>query len=147
MEQTRRASVLWSGTLAEGSGTITDVTSGAFGGLGVSWPARTEAPGGKTSPEELLAAAHAACFSMALALKLGDHRVTPQQLEVSADVTLAEVDGAPTIATSALVVEATVPGLDSAGLDAIVAEAAALCPVSRLFAGAEITVLARLREA
>lgn len=139
----RTAQTTWEGALASGSGTISS-GSGALDGQAVTWAARTEQPGGKTSPEELCAAAHSSCFSMALALKLGENKTPPQRLEVSSTVTLAEVGGAPTITTSALEVQATVAGLDQAAFDAIVADAAALCPVSRLFAGAEISVAAKL---
>jgi osmotically inducible protein OsmC len=110
----------------------------------VTWAARTERPDGMTSPEELAAAAHASCFSMALALRLGEHQVTPQRLDVSATVTLDEVDGRPTVVSSALQVQADVTGLDDAAFQSIVAEAADLCPISRLFAGASITVDAKL---
>jgi osmotically inducible protein OsmC len=142
----RTAHVSWQGSLAAGHGTIRS-GSGALTGQEVTWVARTEQPEGKTSPEELCAAAHCACFSMALALKLGEHGTPPDRLDVGATVTLAEVNGAPTIATSALEATATVQGLDQSAFDAIVAQAAELCPVSRLFAGAQITVDARLAEA
>ncbi|OMB96157.1 osmotically inducible protein OsmC [Mycobacterium sp. NS-7484] len=139
----RSTSTVWQGPLASGTGQLTS-GSGALTGLDVTWAARTEAPGGKTSPEELAAAAHSSCFSMALALKLGEHQLTPQRLDVQATVTLDEVDGLPTIVTSALTVKAQVDGVDGDGFQRIVDEAAALCPVSRLFAGAKISVEAEL---
>lgn len=139
----RTAQTTWEGSLASGSGTLSS-GSGALDGQQVTWAARTEAPGGRTSPEELCAAAHASCFSMALALKLAEAGSPPQRLDVSATVTLAEAGGAPTITTSAVEVRATVAGLQPDAFDAIVADAAALCPVSRLFAGAEVTVSASL---
>ena len=142
----RTAQTAWEGPLASGSGTLAS-GSGALDGQRVTWAARTEAPGGKTSPEELCAAAHSSCFSMALALKLAEAGSPPQRLDVSATVTLAEADGVPTITTSAVEVRATVPGLQQDAFDAIVADAAALCPVSRLFAGAEVTVSASLAGA
>lgn len=142
----RGAQVSWQGTLAKGHGTIRS-DSGVLAGQEVTWVARTQQPEGKTSPEELCAAAHSACFSMALALKLGEHGTPPDRLEVGATVTLAEVDGAPTITSSALDVTAAVAGLDHTAFEVIVAQAAELCPVSRLFAGAQITVDARLAEA
>jgi len=142
----RTAQAVWEGTLAGGRGVVTGGT-GALGALPVTWAARTEQPGGLTSPEELAAAAHASCFSMALALRLGAHDATPERLSVVATVTLDEVDGLPTIVSSALRVRALVPGLDGAGFTGIVAEAAKLCPVSRLFAGARITVDAELESA
>ncbi|HET8927773.1 MAG TPA: OsmC family peroxiredoxin [Microbacterium sp.] len=137
----------WEGALAEGSGVFEGGSSGALDGLPVTWAARTEQPGGKTSPEELAAAAHSSCFSMAFALRLGENGVTPQHISVEATVTFDAVDGLPTITTSALKVRAKIDGLDDARFAAIVDEAAALCPVSRLFAGAEITVDAALEPA
>jgi lipoyl-dependent peroxiredoxin len=142
----RTAQVLWQGSLAAGHGRIRS-GSGALTGQEVTWVARTQQPDGKTSPEELCAAAHSACFSMALALTLGEHGTPPQQLEVVATVTLAEIGDTPTITSSALDVTALVVGLDQAAFDAIVVQAAELCPVSRLFAGGQITVDARLTEA
>jgi osmotically inducible protein OsmC len=133
--------------LASGSGTLGQGSSGALDGLPVTWASRTERPDGKTSPEELAAAAHSSCFSMALALRLGEHRLTVQRLQVEATVTLDEVDGLPTIVSSALRVRAQVPGTDADTFAGVVDEAAALCPVSRLFAGAQITVDAQLDPA
>lgn len=135
----RRSETVWTGPLASGTGTITG-GSGGFGELPVTWASRTEQPGGKTSPEELAAAAHSSCFSMALALTLGQHGAEPERLRVGATVTLDAVDGVPTIVSSALSVEATVPGLTPEQFTEIVDEAAKLCPVSRLFAGAAISV-------
>ena len=140
---TRSARTIWTGPLATGRGTIRSA-SGALEDLPVTWAARTEAPHGMTSPEELAAAAHSSCFSMALALRLGEHNATPQRLEVTATVSLAEVDGRPTVVSSALSVVGQVVDLDGDTFRAIVDEAAALCPISRLFAGAEITVSAYL---
>ncbi|GAA3775699.1 OsmC family protein [Microbacterium kribbense] len=140
----RTAKTTWDGALASGTGTFSDTSSGALDGQVVTWGSRTEAPAGKSSPEELLAAAHSSCFSMALALTLGEHKTPPQQLQVTAEVTLDPVDGVPTITTSKLTVRATVPGVDAATFASIADEAAKLCPVSRLFAGAEITVDAQL---
>ena len=114
--------------------------------LDVTWAARTERPDGRTSPEELAAAAHSSCFAMALSLRLGEHRRPPQQLRVEATVTLDEVDGVPTIVSSQILVRAQVPGLDGDEFQRIVDEAAALCPVSRLFAGARIGVEALLES-
>ncbi len=142
----RTAQTVWEGALASGKGTLS-AASGAFDGLPVTWAARTERPGGLTSPEELAAAAHSSCFSMALALRLGEHKVVPDRLTVDATVTLDAVDGVPTIVSSAVHVRASVRGLDAAGFQAVVDEAAELCPVSRLFAGAQITVSAELERA
>lgn len=141
----RTASTTWQGSLAQGSGTITS-GSGALGELPVTWAARTEQPGGKTSPEELAAAAHSSCFSMALSLMLGENHTPADQLSVEATVTLDEVDGKPTVTSSALKVTGRVPGLDAAGFQTVVDSAAELCPISRLFAGTKITVDATLEE-
>src|SRR3954468_13252478 len=119
----RRAETVWEGNLGRGAGTVTSDT-GAFGPLPVTWAARTEAPGGKTSPEELAAAAHSSCFAMALSLCLGEHNAEPQRLTVSSIVTLDEVDGKPTIVSSALTVRAQVPDLEADGFRAAVDEAA-----------------------
>ena len=134
----RSAEATWDGTLPAGSGTIKGA-SGAID-LPVTWASRTEEPGGKTSPEELIAAAHSSCFSMATALLLGENKTPPGSLWVEATVTLDEVDGKPTITTSAIKVKGEVPGLDADGFAKIVDQAAGLCPVSRLLTGAEITV-------
>jgi osmotically inducible protein OsmC len=135
----RTVETVWNGALSTGSGTLHG-TSGALDGLPVTWASRTEQPGGKTSPEELAAAAHSSCFSMALALVLGNHKLTPTTLTVGSTVALAERDGKPTIVTAAITVKGDVPGTDADSFQAIVDEAAALCPISRLFAGADITV-------
>lgn len=142
---TRAAKTTWTADLATGHGVV-QPHSGGFDDLDVTWASRTEAPGGKTSPEELCAAAHSACFAMALALKLGEAEKRPQELQVKATLTLADVDGLPTITSSELDVGGRVEGLDAFAFQAVVAEAAALCPVSRLFAGAEITVNSHLLE-
>lgn len=142
----RTAETTWEGALGSGNGTIRGA-SGALDGLPVTWASRTEHPDGKTSPEELAAAAHSACFAMALALRLGEHNTVPQRLSIAATVTLDNVDGVPTIVSSVLQVRGRVPGLDNASFHSVVDEAAKLCPVSRLFAGAEITVNAELESA
>jgi osmotically inducible protein OsmC len=139
----RSATTTWQGSLAAGDGQVSG-DSGAIDELAVDWAARTEEPGGKTSPEELAAAAHSSCFAMAFALKLAEAGGRPQKLDVSATVTLDEVDGAPTVTSSALKVGAQVDGLDEDAFDAVVTEAMALCPIGRLFAGAEVTVEAKL---
>jgi osmotically inducible protein OsmC len=141
----RRAETVWEGNLARGAGTVSGDT-GAVGPLPITWAARTQDPGGKTSPEELAAAAHSACFSMALALRIAEHGYDSERLTVAATVTLDEVDAAPTVVSSELEVRARVPGLDRGAFDAAVEEAAQLCPISRLFAGAQITVQADLEE-
>lgn len=142
----RTAETVWEGNLAQGKGTITPST-GAFDPLPVTWAARTEAPEGKTSPEELAAAAHSSCFAMALNLVLTEGHHPPEQLTVSATVTLDEVDGKPTVVSSDLTASAQVPGIDPDGFQSAVDQAAALCPISRLFAGTKITVNATLQNA
>ncbi|MGH8960335.1 MAG: OsmC family peroxiredoxin [Jatrophihabitantaceae bacterium] len=139
----RTAQTTWEGSLAGGAGKVR-AGSGALDGLDVTWAARTEQPGGRTSPEELAAAAHSSCFAMALALRLGERHTPPQRLQVEATVTLDEVGGLPTIVSSLLLVRGQVSGLDADGFQQAVDEAAALCPVSRLFAGARISVEAML---
>lgn len=135
----RTAETRWTDSLAKGSGTLNGA-SGALADLPVTWAARTEEPGGKTSPEELAAAAHSSCFSMALALVLGENKTPPGELVVSAAVTLDEVDGKPTIVSSELTVKGHADGLDAAGFKKMVDQAAELCPISRLFAGTKIAV-------
>jgi osmotically inducible protein OsmC len=109
----------------------------------VTWPSRTGPAEGVTSPEEL-AAAHSACFAMALARQLGARQAVPEMLAVTATVTLDEAGGGPAITSSALRVRGRVPGLSASGFQAAVEEAAAVCPVSRLFPGATISVVAAL---
>ena len=143
MAAERRASVTWNGDLMSGSGTIDEVGSGAFGPLDVSWAARSEeASGGKTSPEELIAAAHAACFSMALSLGLAKTGTPPERLRTSAVVTFVPGTG---ITKSALTVRGSVPGLDADGFREAAEEAKKGCPVSQALAGVpEITLDAEL---
>ena len=128
-----------------GSGTIDEVGSGAFGPLDVSWAARSEeASGGKTSPEELIAAAHASCFSMALSLGLAKAGTPPEQLRTSAVVTFVPGTG---ITKSALTVRGRVPGLDADGFREAAEAAKKGCPVSQALAGVpEITLDAALDE-
>ena len=143
MATERRASVTWNGDLMHGSGTIDEVGSGAFGPLDVSWPARAEeASGGKTSPEELIAAAHAACFSMALSGGLAKAGNPPERLRTSATVTFVPGTG---ITKVALDVRGSVPGLDADGFREAAEAAKAGCPVSKALAGVpEITLDAGL---
>jgi len=130
----REATVVWEGSLATGHGTLS-TGSEALEALPLTWASRTETPNGKTSPEELIAAAHASCFAMALALVLGQHKTPPTDLVVSARCTLDEIDGAPKITREALEVRGSAYGLDEAGFAADVAEAALLCPVSNALRG------------
>ncbi len=142
MSTDRTAQVTWNGSLMEGSGTITSTTSGAIGEQPVSWPARSAEPGGKTSPEELIAAAHAACFSMALSHGLAQAGNPPDELKTSATVTFQPGEGTTRIA---LAVEGRVPGIDEAAFQEAAEGAKANCPVSKALAGVpEITLDARL---
>ena len=140
----REAEIIWEGPLGAGTGTLTS-GSGALDQLAVTWASRTERPGGRTSPEELIAAAHASCFAMALALRLDAHQTPPERLAVSAACTLDEVGRAPRITTVELSVRAHVPGLAAADLEQIVGEAADLCPVSKALRGnVEVNVRSQL---
>lgn len=142
----RTAQTTWEGPLASGTGTVR-MGSGAAGELAVTWAARTERADRKTSPEELAAAAHSACYAMALALRLGERKTLPERLAITATVTLGQAGDVPAIVSSHLDVTARVPGLDKTAFDTVVGEASDLCPVSRLFAGAKITVDAALEPA
>jgi lipoyl-dependent peroxiredoxin len=138
----RKGSAIWKGSLKEGSGELT-VGNGVFSGA-YSFTSRFE-EGEGTNPEELIAAAHAACFSMALSNILSEAGHTPDSVSTTATVELRPVDGKPTIATIALAVEGAVPGLDDAGFQEHAEAAKVGCPVSRALAGnPEITLDARL---
>jgi osmotically inducible protein OsmC len=132
MATDRKAEVVWQGDLQNGSGTIESVTSGALGPLDVSWASRAEDPNGKTSPEELIAAAWAACFSMALSSGLAKAGHPPERLETSATVTFQPGEG---ITKGALTVKATVPGIDAPAFDQAAESAKQNCPVSKALAG------------
>ncbi len=139
----RTAVTSWDGNLAHGNGTVTGA-SGALGDLPVTWASRTERSDGKTSPEELIAAAHSSCYSMALAHGLTEAGNPPEHLDVSAKVTLDMIDGAPTVTTSEITVNGTVPGIDQTAFEQAAAEAGKGCPVSRALAGVQISVSATL---
>ena len=140
MATARTAEVVWHGNLTHGDGTIVSTTSGALPQLPVSWAARSEEPGGKTSPEELIAAAHAACFAMALSHELAEAGFTAETLSTSSTVTFEPGVG---ITTAHLTVLGTVPGM-AADVFLTAAEGAkAGCPVSQALAGVEITLDAK----
>jgi osmotically inducible protein OsmC len=142
MAGVKTARVTWQGDLPTGRGTIERVGSGAFGPLDVSWPVRTGEEEGLTSPEELIAAAHASCFSMALSNVLAKGGNAPERLEVTATVTFVAGTG---ITTSALDVTGTVPGLDEAAFRTAAEDAKDNCPVSKALQGnVELSVSARL---
>ncbi len=141
----RRAKAVWQGDLFTGSGTVSGVSTGLFTDLPVSWPSRTEEPGGRTSPEELLAAAHASCFSMALSNNLAKAGTPAARLEVSAEVAFEKVGDAWSVTSSALSVRGTVPGADEAALREAAEGARDNCPISRALKGnVEVTVEATL---
>jgi osmotically inducible protein OsmC len=144
MATDRKAEVTWNGDLMHGNGRIDSVTSGAIGGLEVSWPARSEQPNGKTSPEELIAAAHATCFSMALSHGLAQAGNAPEELKTSATVTFQPGEG---ITKIALDVAGRVLGLDDAGFQQAAQQAKENCPVSQALAGVpDISLNARLES-
>jgi lipoyl-dependent peroxiredoxin len=127
-----------------GGGRVETVTSGAIGGLDVSWPARSEEPDGMTSPEELIAAAHATCFSMALSNGLAQAGHAPEELKTSATVTFQPGEG---ITKIVLEVAGRVPGMDEGAFKDAAAQAKENCPVSKALAGVpEISLAARLQS-
>ena len=136
----RKASTVWNGTLFEGSGETTFDSSG-IGTYPVSWPSRAEEANGKTSPEELIAGAHSACYSMAFSNALAKNETPAEKLEVSAVVTFVPGTG---ITKSALTVVGTVPGIDEATFAELAEGAKAGCPVSQALAAVEITLDAKL---
>ncbi len=127
----RKASANWHGDLFEGSGTVSAVSSGLFTDAEVSWPARTEEPGGKTSPEELIAGAHAACFCMALSNELSTRGHVPDEIRVDATATF---EGGK-VTRMELDVDAEVPDVDEAGFDEALGAAEQSCPVSNALRG------------
>ncbi len=144
MAAKRTAQAVWEGDLAHGHGSVKG-TSGGLGEARVSWAARTEAPGGMTSPEELLAAAHAACYSMALSAGLGRMQKPPQRLSVGATATFDKVGDGWKVATMELSVVGKVPGLSAAEFEAAAKAAGQGCPISGALKGnVEITVHASL---
>jgi lipoyl-dependent peroxiredoxin len=140
----RRATAVWSGDLPHGSGTV-DGASGALSGLAVSWRARTEDPGGNTSPEELIAAAHASCYAMAFSNVLAGGGNAPERLEVTATCHLDRAGDGVKITLVELEVRGRVPGLDAEAFERAAHEGDAGCPVSNVLRGnAEIRVQATL---
>jgi osmotically inducible protein OsmC len=140
---TRTAKAHWEGTLFEGKGTVGLESSGA-GAFDVSWPARTEQPAGQTSPEELIAAAHASCFSMALSNQLAQAGGTIEALDTTADVSLEKGSGGFAITSIKLTTRGRVSGIDEAGFQAAAEAAKAGCPVSKALTGTTITLDAAL---
>jgi osmotically inducible protein OsmC len=135
MAITRNAEVTWNGDLVNGTGTINYVSSGAFSRLPVSWAARTEEHNGKTSPEELIASAHAACFSMAFSSRLAKNGTPATTLDVKAVVTFDKTDAGWKIAKSSLTVRGAVEGIDEATFLELANDAKDGCPVSQALKG------------
>jgi osmotically inducible protein OsmC len=129
----RRANVVWKGDLMKGSGTFDLASSGAMTGAGISFATRTEDPNGNTSPEELIAAAHASCYAMALSNTLAEQGNDPEELEVSA--TCALDMGSLKITTVVLDVRGSVSGLDEEGFRSAAEQAEQTCPVSNALRG------------
>jgi osmotically inducible protein OsmC len=141
MATSRTAKTHWEGPLLEGGSGRVSLESSGLGTYDVSWPARTEEPNGKTSPEELIAAAHSACFSMALSNVLSKGGNPPQALDTKADVTFQPGEG---ITGVHLTVVGSVEGLDADGFQAAAEDAKANCPVSQALTGTTITLEASL---
>jgi osmotically inducible protein OsmC len=140
MATTRTATTQWKGALLDGSGTVSLDSSGV-GTFEVSWPSRAEAANGKTSPEELIAAAHSSCFSMALSHGLAGAGTPPESLQTSADVTFQPGEG---ITGIVITVRGQVPGLTAEQFQSAAEDAKANCPVSKALSGTTITLKAEL---
>jgi osmotically inducible protein OsmC len=139
-----KASAVWTGSLKEGKGTISTAT-GVLSNANYSFATRFEGAASGTTPEELIAAAHASCFSMALGAQLGGAGLTPDKIETHAAVTLAKTDGGFAITKIALTTTASVPGATKEAFDKAAADAKAGCPISKLFANnTEIELDAKL---
>ena len=137
----KKASAVWKGSLKEGSGTLSTET-GVLREAPYGFKSRFESGKG-TNPEELIAAAHAGCFSMALSAMLGEAGITPERIETQAEITLEKLADGFAITSSHLNLVAKIPGIDKAKFDAIANKAKAGCPVSKLL-NAKITMNARL---
>ncbi|KQZ82281.1 peroxiredoxin [Microbacterium sp. Root166] len=140
MTVTSEATTVWNGGLFDGSGEVTFVSSG-LGTFDVNWKARSEGSTSVTTPEELIAAAHSSCFSMAFSLALAENGTPPESIDTTASVTFKPGTG---ITGSHLNVNAVVPGLDADEFERLAQEAKAGCPVSQALAGVEITIEATL---
>lgn len=145
MAMQSRAAAVWEGDLMSGKGNVSALGSGLFKNAPVSWASRTEATNGKTSPEELLASAHATCFSMALSAGLARGKTPATRLAVTCTVTFDKVDAGFKVTKSALEVTGWVPGLDAAGFTAAANGAKDGCPISQALKGnVELSVTAKL---
>lgn len=147
MAAIRRAEASWSGPLSTGSGTVSAISSSSFTDLPVTWAARTESSDGMTSPEELVAAAHAACFAMAFSAALVRAGSEPERLDVSAEVTFDKLEAGWRVTTSALTVRGWVPGISKADFDAAAESTRTGCPISQALIGnVEISLEATLES-
>jgi osmotically inducible protein OsmC len=145
MAQVRRAEANWSGDLGSGGGAVSAISSGIFADQAITWRARTEASEGKTSPEELLAAAHASCYAMALSHQLAQADHAPERVAVSVEVTADKTDSGWTVLSSAITVRASVPGADAAAFAEAANAAKGGCPISRALSDSvEVTLDAAL---
>ena len=145
MAAVRTARSVWTGDLNSGGGQVTAATSGKFTDLDVTLPTRSGEAAGNTSPEELLAASHASCYSMALSAGLTRAGTPPGSLDVSASVTFDMVNGAPTVVSSALTVQGSVEGISEEDFAAAAEAAKDGCPISRAMVGnVELSVSASL---
>ncbi|MFE5297966.1 OsmC family protein [Streptomyces sp. NPDC056632] len=140
MATVRHAHTVWEGDLLKGKGEVTLDSSG-IGSYEVSWPSRAEEPNGRTSPEELIAAAHSSCFSMAFSNGLAKAGNPPTRLETKADVTFQPGEG---ITGIHLTVRGEVPGMDADQFQALAEDAKKNCPVSQALTGTTITLTAEL---
>jgi osmotically inducible protein OsmC len=148
MAQVRTASVTWTGDLQTGSGMLNYVSSGVLARLPVTWASRTQEHNGKTSPEELLAAAHSSCFSMAFSARLAKNGTPATKLDVTAEVQFEQVDGAWKVTRSTLKVRGIVPGIDQATFATIAEDARDNCPISKALTGnVELAVETTLLDA
>ena len=147
MAAIRRAEATWTGALATGSGAVSAISSGAFSELPVTWAARTETSDGRTSPEELVAAAHSACFAMALSGSLVRAGTPPERLDVSAEVTFDKLDVGWRVVSSALTVRGRVPGISAEDFNAAAEATRDGCPISQALIGnVALSVEATLEE-
>jgi osmotically inducible protein OsmC len=135
MATRRRATATWSGDLLSGNGTVTAATTGVFRDLPTTWASRTGDPAGVTSPEELLAAAHASCFSMACSNELAKAGHAPTALSVEVEVSADKLEAGWTVTTSAIKVRGTVPGATAESFLAAAEKAKEGCPISRALKG------------
>jgi lipoyl-dependent peroxiredoxin len=144
----RRARARWKGTLTDGQGEVSLESSGVLSGAGITWAARTEEPHGLTSPEELLAAANAACYAMALSGALAQGATPADSLEVSATCAFDKKNGRFAVTTMDLSVQGVVPGIDQATFQDVARKAEEGCPISNAIRGnVEISLQAGLKQA